>query len=271
MSLVEQFVEDGIGWLKLNRPEKLNALSSVLLAEFDTVFAELSGLDDVRCIVVHGAGRAFSVGYDLAPENNLFADPNGDRIRSFTDWRFLRSTIDRWLRVWRCEKPVIGAVHGYCMGGATQLAVCCDLTLLAEGTVIGWPMLPIGGGLLAPVSEWLIGPKRAKEMSFIPGNKFTAEEAVAWGWANRVVPGDELLDIVGAMARKIAKVPPEVMMIKKRALNRVMDLQGFAESLYFGAEFDAIAHDSEGCVSLAEQLEELGLKEAIKAYHGDDL
>ena len=269
MALVEQSQEDGIGWLTLNRPEKLNALSSVLLTEFDSAFADLADSDDVRCIIIRGEGRAFSVGYDLAPENNLFADPDGGRIRSFTDWRFLRSTIDRWLRVWRCPKPVIGAVHGYCMGGATQLAVCCDLTVVASDTVIGWPMLPIGGGLLAPTSEWLIGPKRAKEMSFIVGNKFSGEEAAAWGWANRSVPPEDLLDTVRGMARKIAKVPPEVMMIKKRALNRIMDLQGFAESLYFGAEFDAIAHDSDGCASLAEQLEELGLKEAIKAYHGD--
>ncbi len=266
MALVEISRQDKIGWLVMNRPEKLNALSRTLLKEFDEALAALTADNEVRCIIIRGEGRAFSTGYDLSPENELFGTEQ-QRIRAYDDWISLREGIDRWLTVWRCPKPVIAAVQGYCLGGATQLAVCCDLTVCADDAFIGWPMLPMGGGLLAPVSEWLIGPKRAKEMAYMPGNHFTGVEAAEWGWANRSVPEDALLDTVQEMARKICKVPPDVMMIKKRALNRIMDMQGFSESLYFVADFDAIGHDSEGCAALVRRVEEIGLKAVIAEYH----
>jgi enoyl-CoA hydratase len=270
MALVEKLVEDGVGWMVLNRPEKLNALNPALLNEFDTVLAELSDDDGVRCIVIKGEGRAFSVGYDLGREHSLyskFTAPDEGRTRSYVDWRRLRANVDRWLNVWRCPKPVIAAINGYCIGGATQLAVCCDLTVVAEDASIGWPMLPMGGGLLSPTSEWLIGPKRAKELSYIAGSKFTGKVAVEWGWANRAVEESALMDTVKEMAHEIAKIPADVLYVKKKALNRIMDMQGFAESLYFGAEFDAIAHDSEGCADLAAHVASTSLKETINWYH----
>lgn len=269
MALVESLKEGSVGWLVLNRPEKLNALSTALLAEFDVVFADLVGDDDIRCIIIRGEGRAFSVGYDLGADSYAFSEEGGRRRRAFDDWKSLRANIDRWLDVWRCPKPVIAAITGYCMGGATQLAVCCDLTVVAKEAIIGWPKLPAGGGLLAPTSEWLIGPKRAKEMSYIAGNQFTGEEAELWGWANRAVELDNVLTVAAEMARKAAKIPPDVMMIKKRALNRIMDMQGFSESMYFGAEFDAIGHDSDGCAAIVAHLDEFGLKETIKWFESE--
>jgi enoyl-CoA hydratase len=260
MSLVRTEVSDKIGWLVLNRPEKLNAFSADLLRDFNEALDKLADDPSVSVIVLRGEGRAFSVGYDVA---------GGDyagRVRALDDWLQLRGKIDTWLKVWRCPKPVIAAVHGYCMGGATMLSVCCDLTVVADDAVIGWPSVPLGAGLISPVSAWLVGPKKAKELGYIVGSRMSGEEAAEWGWANYAVPTGEVNDKALSLARRIAKTPLELLQVKKRALNRVMDMQGFSEVVMFGAEFDAIAHDSQSVEDITAQIERDGLKATISQF-----
>ena len=260
MALVETSVDGRLGWIVLNRPEKLNALNPELFDAFTAALRELAADDRVRCILIRGEGRAFSVGFDVDRGKQ---ETRGERVNAYDDWVGLRGIVDRWLEVWRCPKPVIAAVHGYCMGLATQLAVCCDLTVVADDAVIGWPSLPLGGGLLAPVSLWLIGPKKAKELSYIAGSRMLGSEAAALGWANYAVPADEVVARATELAERIAKTPPDQLRLKKYALNRIMDIQGFSEAVTFGAEWDAIAHDGPGLVEIGAKVEELGVKEAI--------
>jgi enoyl-CoA hydratase len=264
MSLVRTEVSGKVAWLILDRPDKLNAFNPALLSEFETALDTL--VNDVRVgvIILRGEGRAFSVGYDVAGDGT-----DSGRVRALDDWLNLRSKIDTWLKVWRCPKPVIAAVHGYCMGGATMLSVCCDLTVVAEDTVIGWPSVPLGAGLLSPVSAWLIGPKKAKELSYIVGSRMSGREAADWGWANYAVPAGEVGERALVLARRIAKTPGELLQVKKRALNRVMDLQGFSEAVMFGAEFDAIAHDSVSVEEITAEIAERGLKPTIEHFTSD--
>jgi enoyl-CoA hydratase len=275
-------IEGKIGWLVLNRPEKLNALSSDLLDAFEVALDQLASDPEVVVIAIRGEGRAFSAGYDISHEASENGGPgdagNGssresagyaDRRRTIDDWRRLRHNIDRWLKVWRCPKPVLAVIHGHCMGGATMLAVCCDMTIVAEDTVIGWPQLPLGGGLAGPISLWLVGPKKAKELSYIVGSTMTGTEAAQLGWANYAVPADELMERATRLARQVAKTPPELLEVKKLALNRIMDMQGFSEMVMFGAEFDAIAHDSDSYDNTIREIRENGIKVAIQRFHAE--
>lgn len=248
------------------RPDKLNAFDADLLDKFSAGLQALVDDDDVRCIVLRGSGRAFSVGYDVGAGREY-----SGRRRALADWEGLREKNDRWLDVWRCPKPVIAAIHGFCMGGATQLAVCCDLTVVAEDAIIGWPSVPLGGGLLGPASCWLIGPKKAKELSFIAGSRMTGAEAAALGWANHAVPGGDVESTAFSLAKRIARTPPDLLRLKKRAINRVMDVQGFSEVFMFGAEYDAIAHDSEGVEVVREKIKELGFKGAMAWFASSEL
>ena len=162
---------------------------------------------------------------------------------------------------------MIAAVHGYCMGLATQLAVCCDLTVVAKDAVIGWPSLPLGGGLLGTTSMWLIGPKKAKELSYIAGSRLSGEEAFDLGWANYAVDADEVEEkarVPGRADRQDAARPAAAQEVC--AINRVMDVQGFQEAITFGAEWDAIAHDSPGMLWIGEKVRELGIKGAIEWF-----
>ena len=255
-----RYVADGpIGTITLDRPEKLNAFSGQMLADFDQALGEAERDAGVRVIILRGAGRAFSVGYDISPGE---FSPHEHNITADREW--LQAAISHWLRVWDFPKPVIAEVHGFCIAGATMLAICCDITLVAEDCKIRWPSLPIGGGLISTMWTWLVGPKKAKEMSFIAGSEMTGIDAASWGWANRAVPAAELHETTLRMARQIACTPSDLLRIKKLAINRIMDVQGFRTAAMFGAEWDSIAHYSEGAAQVTAKLHELGLKDAVR-------
>lgn len=247
--------DDRVAEIVLDRPDKLNALNPSMLDELSDAVTTLGRDESVSCVVLRGEGRSFSVGYDVG------GDVAHDS--AYDDWASLSEKIDHWVRVWECPIPVVAAVHGHCMGGATMLAVCTDLTVVARDSVIGWPTIPLGGGLLSPVSMWLIGPKKAKELSYTAGSSMNGEEAAALGWANSSVDTEQVLPAARTHAAEIAKMPRELLVLKKRALNRVMELQGFREMLRMGAEWDAIAHTSTQLGPIVDKLGEVGLKKTV--------
>src|SRR4029077_10909386 len=129
------------GWgvrLVLDRPAKLNALSSPLVAALDRAIGEAADDPAVRVVVIAGAGRAFSAGYDLTEEVD-------DVVTGPLEWRdLLERDIAVTMRVWDCPKPVIAQVHGYCLAGGLELAMVCDLIVAAEGTQLGEPEIRYG-------------------------------------------------------------------------------------------------------------------------------
>jgi len=263
MTGVRTSVEGRVGTIILDRPEKLNALSPEMITGFRTGMREFNEDPEISVIVVRGEGRAFSVGYDVSDYGDYTAE-----LSAYDDWAGLRETIDVWLEVWRGPKPVIAQIHGYCMGGATMLAVCCDLTLVADDAVIGWPVIPLGAGLLSPISAWLIGPKRAKQLAYVVGSRMSGKEAADWGWANSAHPAAELDAVVAGMAADIARTPLELLTLKKRAINRVMDSQGFSESVMMGAEYDAISHTAHSVGKILEDLRTKGFAATRADFRG---
>ncbi len=251
-----------LGYITLNRPEKLNALNPALLRALDQRLEEAKDDDDVRVLIIRGAGRSFSAGFDLSPDA-----PERTAQRDIVDERDrLQANTDLWLKIWDHPKPVIAQVHGYCLAGATQLCIFCDITVVAEDAKVGFPAIPVGGGYISPMWTWLVGPKRAKEMSFTPGSQISGRTASEWGWANRAVPAADLESTVREMAEAIAAVPSKILRIKKLAVNRTMDTQGFRVAVGFGSEFDALLHHSEPVQELSGMIKELGLKGAIDTF-----
>lgn len=264
-SLVTTTIEGRIAQVVLNRPSKLNAMNDQMLKEFSATIASLGANDDVSVIVLSGAGGNFSVGFDVDPGHG-YSEP-GEGLAPYADWASLRRNIERWLAVWDTPKPVISAIEGYCMGGATMLAVCTDITVIGEHAVLGWPAIPLGGGLLSPTSAWLFGPKKAKELSFIAGSRLSGADATALGWANYAVPTGTVLERANELAAQIVKMPLDLLRIKKLALNRFLDQQGFRESVLMGAEWDAIAHTSPATHVITDKMKEVGLKGAIAWFN----
>jgi enoyl-CoA hydratase len=248
-----------VSWIVLDRTDKANSLSTELLDELSDALEVLTETGG-PVLAIRGEGRGFSAGYDIGQVGSPKAsDPVKDRAR-------LQRNLDRFWAIWDHPKPVIAAVHGYCIAGATQLCTFADITIVAEDAVIGEPTIPIGGGYIMPVWAPLVGPKRAKEMAFVPGNTIDGRTAVEWGWANHAVPAGSLLSSVRSLAERIALTPPEVLRIKKLSINRAMEGMGVRHAASSAAELDALLHVAPSVLALRERVRDEGLKNVIAAY-----
>jgi enoyl-CoA hydratase/carnithine racemase len=248
-----------ISWIVLDRPDKANALSTAMLDEFSDALARLAH-EGGPVVGIRGEGKGFCAGYDVDQVGKpKAADPIADRER-------LARNVERYLAIWDHPKPVIAAVHGFCMAGATQLCTFTDITVVADDAKIGEPKLPIGGGFIAPIWAPLVGPKRAKELAFVVGNTIDGPTAVEWGWANHSVPADDLIPAVEGLARRISLTPPEVLRVKKLSINRAMESMGIRHATTSAAEMDTLLHLAPEVREVRKWMGEVGLGDAIKKY-----
>jgi enoyl-CoA hydratase len=258
-----------LAWLTLNRPERLNAINTAMLQELDAALTDLRADNGVRVIALRGAGRCFSSGFDLSPRPAGSPQPDGDEASApdiVDDFDRFSGTVKFFEKIWDYPKPVIAAVHGYCLAGATQLCLECDITVVADDAQIGFPSIPVGGGFISPMWMLYVGPKRAKQMSFVAGSKISGITAADWGWANYSVPAVELIEDVTALAHRIAKTPAGVLRMKKYSINRAAEIQGFRTIPALGAETDALLHASSEVKEMQGWIRSDGVKGAIRRF-----
>jgi enoyl-CoA hydratase len=226
-------IAERIAVLTFNRPQVLNAFDGVLVRETQDALAELAAEEQVAAIVVRGAGRAFSAGFDL----KAGAATAGQR--GLAEWRkVLEADFDFIMAFWHCPKPTIAAVHGYCIGGAFELSLACDVTVAAQSTKFGSPEVKFGSGAVALLLPWVAGPKAAKELLLTGDDHLTAERAHALGIVNHVVPDGEELERARAIARSMATAAPNAVRLSKLAINRSFDVMGLREALASALELD---------------------------------
>lgn len=257
-----------LAYVTLNRPEVLNAFNADSLHALDEALAQAVADPEVRIVILRGAGRAFSAGADLRGRRREEAGMHEDVV---DDGLRLHESIERYLRIWNLPKPVIAQVHGYCLGVASQICTVCDITVIAEDAHIGVPSIPVGGGYISPMWSWLIGPKRAKEMSFTVGAQVDGKTAAEWGWANRAVPAAQLEDTVREMATRMANLPSKFLRLKKMSINRMLDSQGFSTAIQAGAEFDAMLHFTDEVNVVRGRIRDYGLRDAIETFNRGEL
>ena len=241
-------------WIVLNRPEKRNAMNGQMLTELADAVGELGSSPEVRAIGIRGAGPSFCSGYDIG---HGYAAALADRD-SFDEWMDLRSRMDRMMTIWDCPVPVIAAVHGYCLAGATQLCTFCDLVIVADDATIGSAGSGIGAGYVSPMYVMTVGMRRAKELGMVPGRQISGVKAVEWGWANWSVGEPSLLDEVRDVARRFALAPREIVAANKMAMNRIADMNGFRYAVAQLADIDVIAHRSAAAAAAGARLAAAG-------------
>jgi enoyl-CoA hydratase len=224
--------------LILDRPDRLNALNHELVEALDRAIDAAATDPAVRVVVIEGAGRAFSAGYDLNEEVD-------EVIEGPLQWRdLLARDIAATMRLWDCPKPVIAQVHGYCLAGALELAMACDLIVAAEGTKLGEPEIRYGSAPVTLLMPALIGQKKAREL-LLTGDLIDAAEAERIGLVNRVVPAERLAAEVDALADRLARTPPEVMRLTKHLLNRAMEAAGLHEAIAAGLDLGALINGAD--------------------------
>ncbi|MCW2682048.1 MAG: enoyl-CoA hydratase [Frankiales bacterium] len=251
-----------VTWLTLNRPHRLNALNDDLLGRL-AVALEEERRSDSSVLVLRGAGRAFSAGHDLSSDSEEVVMP-GDSV---ADRERQASYIELFLKMWDHPKPVIAAVHGYCIAGAAQLATFADVVIVADDAKISAsPMLPLGGGFISPLWAFSVGASRAKLMSFIPGRQISGKQAAEWGWAAESVPAEDLAEHVAQVAAAMARTPSSVLRMKKIAINRTLELQGLRLTALMGTETDVVVHNTAEVLAIKAAIERDGFKEVRRRF-----
>jgi enoyl-CoA hydratase len=257
--VIREPTTDAVAVLVLDDPSNGNALSTEMTADLLAALDDCLADDAVRVIVLKGAGRGFSSGADLSRYAPKGRDANADRIS------LLERHIDACMRLWESPKPIIAQVHGYCYGMGSLYGSCVDLVYIAEEATVGWP-LPLGGGMLGPQWVFFVGARKAKEYSLIPATRITGREAAEMGWANQAVPDAELASTVRDVAARMARVPMQLLRLKKDAINSVYDHIGFRETLRASASWNALAHTIPEIDEVAQMMRADGIK-TVQDYY----
>jgi len=227
-----------VGHIELNRPDKLNAINSEMLDGLSVVLDQALDDDDIRAVVLSGAGRAFSAGFDL----EMGSAQDGETRSEYLS-REMQHEFDMIMRFHDFRKPVIAAVHGYCLGSSMEITALCDITVAAEGCRFGAPEVRFGSGMVCLILPWLIGQKHAREMLLVGSDNISAERAESTGLVNRVVAADELMQTAFAIAGEISLNDPVAVQLTKKALNRSLDIAGLkialSEALEIAIEIEA--------------------------------
>lgn len=228
--LVER--EDRIGRIRFNRPRQMNAFNNDMMQRTIDAVDGFAADDDIDAIVVNGEGRAFSAGFDLkaAAERNL---DTMDKVRAQMTLQF-----DFITSFWRSPKPTVAAVHGYCLAGAFELSLACDITMAAADAVFGEPEVRFGTGAVAMLFPWVTGPKQAKEILLTGEDRIPAEDALRMGLINRIVPEGEALPAAMKVAGKISRASSVSVLKTKQAINRAYEIMGMREALASGLDID---------------------------------
>jgi enoyl-CoA hydratase/carnithine racemase len=243
-------------WITLNRPDKLNALSAEVVRELRAGVRRAAADDDVKVLVLTGAGRAFSAGYDLAEEA-------ASRIEGAEQWRrVLADDVEMTLELWSLPKPTIAAVRGWCVAGGCELAMACDLVVAAEDARFGEPEIRYGSGPPTLLMPFVIGQKKTNELLFT-GDTIDAADAERLGLVNRVVPSDELEQAIGDLVRKIAPTPLPVLRLTKLALLRAYEAMGLRSAVLSNLDLSAILNAAE--TPEQRQFDELAASQGLKA------
>jgi enoyl-CoA hydratase len=219
-----------VAWLRLNRPDKLNALNHAIV---DRLFEHLDAVaadDEVRVVVLTGAGeRAFSAGFDMSEEADA-------AIEGADHWReLLARDVDVTMTLWALPKPTIAAVRGWCLAGACELAMACDMVLASEDARFGEPEIRYCSGPVTLLMPFVLGQKKTSELLFT-GDAIPAAEAERCGLVNRVVEADELEGAAQELALRIAPTPLPVLRLTKLALVRAYEAMGLRQAV--GANLD---------------------------------
>jgi len=246
-----------LAYVTINRPERRNAIDPATSAELKDAFEAFKADDDLWVAILTGAGdKAFSAGADLLAMSQSLSGKGGDAVA-------MTAAFAGITRGYECWKPIIAAIHGYCLAGGSELATCCDLVYVADDAQMGYPAVRFG----VPDNHfhaWFIGMRKAMEM-MITGDSLSGRECVRLGWANDCFPLDQLEEKVLAVALRIASVPPDLVQINKRVVHRQMEIMGLHTGIRVGSELCALGTHQKSLHEVLAQTREKGLKGALQS------
>jgi enoyl-CoA hydratase len=271
--------------ITLNRPERGNGITPLMPAEI-AACVERANLDPaVHAIALAGNGTGFCGGYDLvasaegemseldgaeAPPGspldpatiaaNHAPESNWDPV---TDFQFMWRNVRGFMSLFHSEKPVICKVHGYCVAGGTDMALCSDLLVIAADAKIGYPPARVWGSPTTALWTARVGPMRAKRL-LLTGDSLSGEQAAEWGLATEAAPAEELDERFERLLERVARMPINQLVMMKMLVNQSLYAQGLHQTQLLGTFFDGVARHTEEGHGFVRRAAESGFKEAVR-------
>ena len=266
MALVEYEARERVGRITLNRPERGNALTPELLRELEARVEEADADPSVHVLLLAGSGKGFCGGYDLvwSAEGRL---PNHDPSEPWdpmVDYAGMSRNVRTFMALFHCSKPVVCKVHGFCVAGGTDLALCSDLLVIAAEAKIGYPPARVWGSPTTAMWSYRLGAQRAKRLLFT-GDSLSGTEALDWGLAIEAPLAAELDTRTEALCARIARVPVNQLQMMKLLVNQTLYSQGLQATQLIGTVFDGITRHTKEGYAFQELAQREGFREAVRS------
>lgn len=270
---------EGLGIILLNRPEKMNTLNEEVIAGIAEAVDRATASEAVRAVILRGAGRTLCAGYDLNPgrrpegwsTRRVYGAPSPeprpgawDPVR---DYMFMGNNMRRFMKLWECPKPVIAQLHGYALGGGTDLVLCADLIFMAEDAFIGYPPSRVYGTPTTMLWVYRLGLEHAKQF-LLSGDAIDAATAYRIGLVSKVVPAGRLAEETETYAKRYAHIPANQLALNKLLINQAFENMGLRTTQMFGTFFDGITRHTEEALRWRESFAEIGFRETIRRRDG---
>jgi enoyl-CoA hydratase len=268
------YSSDGpIATITLNRPNELNAIVPPMPDEFEAAINLAVKDASIKVIILRGAGRSFCAGYDFGKGFHLWDEhitTNGtwDAGKDFA-WATAQAVAptQKFMSMWRAPKPVIAQVHGWCVGGGSDTALCADLVIASEDARIGTPYSRMWGCYLSGLWLYRLGLTKAKEYA-LTGKPLSGREASDVGLINSAVPFEKLEVTVRHTARQLASIPLAQLAAMKLIVNQAYENMGLNSTQILGPILDGLMRNTPDAIDFIRRAEQEGVRAAITARDG---
>ena len=263
---------EAVASIVLCRADAYNTITPTLRDELSAAIDAAAADPEVHVILLRAEGRAFCAGYGLdwstrAQAQEEPSDEPAERSArawdSVSDMRMIGSFVDVYMKLWYARKPTIAAVQGWCIGGGTDMVLCADLIIAGEGASFGYPPSRVWGTPTTAMWVYRMGLERAKRY-LLTGDEIPARIAAEIGMILEVVPDSELQDRALALARRMARVPTNQLVMLKLLCNQTAENMGLASSRMLGTLFDGVARHTQEGLDFVERAQKLGFRQAVR-------
>jgi len=263
---------DAIAIIALSRPERLNTLTEAVVQGVADGIDAATASPGVRAVVLRGEGRVFTAGYDLvaageggwsSPYDAPSVPPRAGAWDPVRDYQFMNHNVQRFMKIWHCPKPVIGQIHGFAVGGATDLVLCCDQLFMADDAYIGYAPSRVFGTPTTMLWVYRLGLEHAKQF-LLTGEAIDAETALRIGLVSRVYPAAELSRRTEEYAERFRHIPANQLALNKLLINQAFENMGLRTTQLLGTLFDGMTRHTEEALRWAESFREKGFRQVIR-------
>ncbi len=265
-------VNDRVATITLNRPERLNAINDKLPSDLRHAVEAADKDPDVHVIVLQGAGKGFCGGYDLVNYAEAKGEIEGSQEMPWDptlDYRMMSGNTHDFMSLWRSNTPTICKIHGAAAAGGSDIALCCDLIVMADDARIGYPPARVWGIPTTMMWVYRLGIEKAKRMLFT-GDLVTGKEAEEMGLILKSIPEEQLDAEVARLCDRIKGVPRNQLMMSKLSVNQAYENMGLNNTQMFANFFDGVARHSPEGLWFRERAQEVGFKQAVEERDGGD-